>query len=140
MSITVTAIGAAGGSEGETCSPNCDLGGEGASVTATVPVSPGEQLFVGVGGPGAGGGSGVSGGASGGIGGGGAGGTGVLGGAGGGGGSSFVDPAATDVTGPTATSAASMVSITYDAPPTTRAPPRSASVPSRRERLAPSRR
>lgn len=85
--ITVTAVGAAGGGGGP-----CDLGsgGRGASVTATVPVSPGDPLFVGVGGPG-----GISSptnctevGGAGGVGGGGAGGsakTGDEGGAGGGG-------------------------------------------------------
>src|SRR5581483_6444509 len=45
-SITVKAVGAAGG--------NCDPahGGRGASITATVPVTPGEALVVAVGGPG----------------------------------------------------------------------------------------
>ena len=76
--ITITAIGAAGGA--------CDggSGGEGASVTATVALSPGEQLFVGVGGQGADGcNSGA--GAAGGTGGGGDGGDGGEGGGGGGG-------------------------------------------------------
>jgi hypothetical protein len=46
-SITVTAVGAGGG--------NCPTGGgEGASITATVPVSPGEALVVAVAGPGGG--------------------------------------------------------------------------------------
>lgn len=46
--ITVTAVGAAGGAV-------CEIsnGGDGASVTATVAVSPGDQLYAGVGGPGA---------------------------------------------------------------------------------------
>lgn len=84
--ITVTAVGAGGG--------NCGVsspvpGGRGASVTATVPVSPGETLSVGVGGvggtgctdpAGANGGGGVGGGGAGGPGAGGS-----FGGAGGGG-------------------------------------------------------
>ena len=45
-SISVTAIGGAGGS----CTGNA--GGEGASASATFPVTPGEQLLVGVAGPG----------------------------------------------------------------------------------------
>jgi hypothetical protein len=49
--MDVTAVGAAGGS-GRVL-PN-DAGGQGASVTAFVPVSPGEQLSIGVGAPGAG--------------------------------------------------------------------------------------
>ena len=51
-SITVTAVGGSGGS----LTGGCILysGGEGASLTATVAVSPGEQLFVGVGAPGVG--------------------------------------------------------------------------------------
>jgi hypothetical protein len=46
--ITITAVGAGGGN----CTPG--HGGKGASITATVPVSPGETLEVGVGGPGLG--------------------------------------------------------------------------------------
>jgi hypothetical protein len=82
-SITVNAIGAAGGA--------C-LGlvaGEGASVTATVPVTPGEPLFVGVGAHGSGDCGGNVGG-TGGIGGGGNGGTGNTAAGAGGGGSSLV--------------------------------------------------
>jgi hypothetical protein len=88
-SISVTAIGAGGG--------GCvgALGGEGASVSETVAVSPGEQLFVGVGGSGQecpyDTSSGSSGGA-GGFGGGGAGGSGELAGGAGGGGESIVGP------------------------------------------------
>ena len=65
-SVTINAIGAAGG--------GCTgvAGGEGASVTATVAVSPGDQLLVGVGGAGgpcsAGGAGGVGGGGAGGAG------------------------------------------------------------------------
>ena len=71
--ITVTAIGAAGGSS----APGLANGGEGASITASFAVSPGEQLSVSVGAPGSGG--------AGGTGGGGAGGAAATGGAGGGG-------------------------------------------------------
>ncbi len=83
--ITVTAIGAAGGS--------CSLaapgtGGEGATVTGTVKVKPGSTLFVGVGG--VGGTCGEPSGGGGGIGGGGASGTGTAGNGGGGGGESGV--------------------------------------------------
>lgn len=46
--ITVTAVGAGGGN----CTPG--HGGKGAAITATVRVSPGETLVVGVGGPGSG--------------------------------------------------------------------------------------
>jgi hypothetical protein len=84
-SVTVTAIGAAGGALGQSCSPGCDLPGEGATVTAAVPVLAGQQLFVGVGGPGNAGSSSGGPPGSGGIGGGGAGGSGQAGGAGGGG-------------------------------------------------------
>lgn len=82
--ITVTVIGAGGGN----CSPA--HGGRGAAITATVPVSPGESLVVGVGGFG----GPYNGTASGGLGGGGAGGAGTsIGGTGaGGGGASFVAP------------------------------------------------
>ena len=90
--ITVTAVGAAGGS----CAPGgpfVAVGGQGASVRATVPVKPGSTLFVGVGGVG---GAcpladltGVGGGA-GGAGGGGTGGGGTVGGGPGGGGASGV--------------------------------------------------
>ncbi len=89
--ITVTAIGAAGG--------RCQIdqnepGGRGATLTATVPVSPGENLSVGVGGVGATGcTTGASTGAAGGSGGGGNGGNGfTTGGGGGGGGASGVGP------------------------------------------------
>jgi hypothetical protein len=96
-SLYVIAIGAHGG--------GCfgAAGGEGASVSASVPVSGGQQLFVGVGGPGGGGDFGVcpdsSGGAAG-AGGGGAGGAGPndgnADGGGGGGGASLVGPGAPD--------------------------------------------
>ena len=75
-SITVTATGAAGGSLSASA-----IGGRGATVTATVPVTPGEQLVVGVGAAGSSAGPG-------GIGGGGSGGVGAFNGAGGGGASS----------------------------------------------------
>ncbi len=87
-SVAVVAVGAAGGGA-------CDaVGGEGASVSGVFAVVPGEQLDVGVGGPGGTGsvpcGVGTAGGA-GGFGGGGAGGTGVISdGGGGGGGASAV--------------------------------------------------
>ncbi|MBV9426083.1 MAG: choice-of-anchor D domain-containing protein [Solirubrobacterales bacterium] len=96
-SITVTAVGAKGG--------NCPLynkvgtGGAGAAVKATVPVSPGMQLVVGVGGPGdpcgpSTAGGPPAGGGRGGVGGGGGGGPGVGGtlspGGAGGGGASLV--------------------------------------------------
>ncbi len=80
-SISVTAIGAAGG-DNPCWGPT---GGEGATVTATLPVSPNQQLFVGVG---AAGGGGCHGAGSAGLGGGGNGGSdffGALTGAGGGG-------------------------------------------------------
>ena len=81
--ITVTAIGAAGGSS----APGLANGGQGASITASFAVSPGEQLSVSVGAPGSSG--------AGGAGGGGAGGAAATGGAGGGGASvvSVVPPA-----------------------------------------------
>jgi hypothetical protein len=80
-SIAVGAVGAVGGG----C--NGVVGGDGdAVITSTTPVSPGEQLLIGVGAPGA---SCASGG-SGGVGGGGAGGTGPLATGGGGGGASLV--------------------------------------------------
>ena len=81
--ITVTAIGAAGGSS----APGLANGGEGASITASFAVSPGQKLSVSVGAPGSGG--------AGGTGGGGAGGAATTGGAGGGGASvvSIVPPA-----------------------------------------------
>ena len=84
-SLMVTAVGGAGGSG----AAGTQAGGLGATVTATVPVSGGEPLFVGVGGPGGAGpfqGAGAAG-----IGGGGAGGTATDGG-GGGGGASLVGP------------------------------------------------
>lgn len=89
-SITVTVIGAAGGSYLDPCFS--DSGGEGASVTATVPVSSQEQLSVGVGGPGADGcvGSPTAAGAAGGVGGGGQGGSSQSAGGAGGGGASVV--------------------------------------------------
>lgn len=97
-SIYVAAVGGRGG--------DCfgGTGGQGSSATAVVPVSPGQQLFVGVGGPGGGGpigGLGVpvcpsSSGGPAGVGGGGAGGTGACCGSatggGGGGGASLVGP------------------------------------------------
>ncbi|MBS1880538.1 MAG: PASTA domain-containing protein [Actinobacteria bacterium] len=93
-SIYVNAVGAKGAGCHES------TGGKGASVSAIVPVSPGEQLYVGVGGVGTTGGEAGScsaNGGSGGFGGGGGGGTGALGtshatGGGGGGGASVVGP------------------------------------------------
>jgi Glycine rich protein len=83
-SLTVTAVGAAGGN----CTPA--HGGSGATITATVPVTPGEALVVGVAGPG----GACNGTAPGGFGGGGAGGPdSTSGGPGaGGGGASVVAP------------------------------------------------
>ncbi|HEY2767032.1 MAG TPA: choice-of-anchor D domain-containing protein [Solirubrobacteraceae bacterium] len=87
-SISVTAIGAAGGA-------SCDAasGGEGASMSATIPVSAGESLEVGVGGPGGipscGGGNIPGAGGTGGGGQGGAGVAGVISGGGGGGASAL---------------------------------------------------
>ncbi len=82
--VTAIAVGAAGGD----CrfSPDVGAGGRGAAVTVSVPVSPDQNLFVGVGAPGAP--CGHPGGGAGGIGGGGNGGAGnpgAVGGAGGGG-------------------------------------------------------
>jgi hypothetical protein len=77
-SLTLDVTGAPGGGAG------AFSGGEGATVAATVSVSPGEQLFVGVGGAGQRGLSGFAT-APGGIGGGGTGGSGAFGGGGGGG-------------------------------------------------------
>jgi hypothetical protein len=92
-SISVTAIGAGGGAGWCVVSSG---GGHGASVTATLPVSSGQQLFVGVASPGgsntcgsAAGGGGVGGGAAGGGGSGG----GNVGGGGGGGGASVLGSA-----------------------------------------------
>jgi hypothetical protein len=82
--ITVTAIGAAGGAGSSECEPP-NTPGEGATVTATVPVTPGASLDVGVGGVG---GPGCDTAGAGGTGGGGAGGVGGpegVSGAGGGG-------------------------------------------------------
>jgi Glycine rich protein len=88
-SITVTAVGGRGGAwipkSPETPHP---AGGKGAAVSATLAVSPGEQLFVRVGGPGGDGFADQGNGGAGGIGGGGAGGSsggGILPGGGGGG-------------------------------------------------------
>jgi hypothetical protein len=82
--VSITAVGAAGGQ-----SFGSDLGGAGAAVSAQVPVTPGEQLYATVGGPGAKGGRFTA--AAGGFGGGGTGGldpgtSGNPGGVGGGGG------------------------------------------------------
>ena len=87
-SVTMTAIGAAGGNVSGFEGPMS--GGEGASVTSTLTVNPGEVLAVGVGAPGAAGNPSSSG--SGGSGGGGNAGapTGGLGGSAGGGGASVV--------------------------------------------------
>ena len=88
--IYVTAVGAAGG--------DCyqAAGGRGASISANVPVTPGDQLFVGVGGPGVGGGGFCPTNGTGGTGGGGPGGSGGQPNAagGGGGGRSAVGPGA----------------------------------------------
>ena len=89
MSITVAAIGAAGGAGGGAHAgggAGGGAGGEGASVTATLAVAPGEQLSVGVGAPGGVGASVSALSAAGGIGGGGAGGASDPPGSGGGGG------------------------------------------------------
>jgi hypothetical protein len=89
-SITVSATGAAGGTDsGGNCTSHSYAGGEGASVTATVAVSPGEPLFVGVGGPGGSGSCNTQAGA-GGTGGGGAGGVSTYASGTGGGGASIV--------------------------------------------------
>jgi hypothetical protein len=93
-SIAVTAVGGAGGScapDIAPASPGPWVGGSGAQVAATVAVSPGERLLVGVGTPG--GRCGVPAGGAGGTGGGGSGGAGLvaeLHGGGGGGGASLV--------------------------------------------------
>lgn len=87
--ITVTAIGAAGGA----CDVASSTGGRGATVTAAVPVSPGESLSVGVGGVGGAGCDSTTG-AAGGSGGGGAGGAATVFDAAGGGGASGVGPGA----------------------------------------------
>lgn len=83
-SITGTVIGAAGGFGSEEAP-----GGSPAAVTATLPVTPGEQLLVGVGGAGGSANAGFTGVVAGGIGGGGAGAA-TLGAGGGGGGASLI--------------------------------------------------
>jgi hypothetical protein len=95
--LTVTAVGAAGGSCAPAAGPSSGAGGEGAQLTGTVKVKPGEKLNVVVGGAGGActfSATGTSPGGAGGTGGGGAGGPGDTGGGsgGGGGGASGIGP------------------------------------------------
>jgi hypothetical protein len=95
-SLQVTAVGGTGGTDFSQCGPGCGTGGEGAVVSATVAVTPGEALTITVaanggnetvagGGGGSGAGSGGSGGAST---------PGAVGGGGGGGASAVYDAGA----------------------------------------------